>query len=67
MGTPDMGVNSWSASPLYENELLRKGSIPTVIWRSQVLGEGNCGLGDLPRQGSLRMCSASTLINLAVT
>ena len=28
-----------------------------MIWRSQVLGEGNCGSGDRPWEGSLRMCS----------
>jgi 5-methylcytosine-specific restriction endonuclease McrA len=54
-----MVYNSWGASPLYENELLQKGSIPTVILGSKVLGEGNCGSGDRPWEGSLRMRSLS--------
>jgi len=59
MGPPGMAHNLWGVSPLYKNELLLKGSIPTVIWRSEVLGEGNCGSGDRPWEGSLRMCSLS--------
>lgn len=31
------------ASPLYENESLKEGSIPTVTPIDQVLDEGNCG------------------------
>ena len=33
----------WGASPLYENEGLKEGSIPPVTPIDKVLGEGNCG------------------------
>ncbi len=54
-----MVYNLWGVSPLYENELLQKGSIPAVISGSQVLGEGNCGSEDRPWEGSPRMRSLS--------
>ena len=41
--TPDMGVNLWGASPLYENGNRLEGSIPNVAPIDKVLGEGNCG------------------------
>ena len=43
MGTPNMGVNLWGASPLYENGTQQGGSIPTVTPIEQVRDEGNCG------------------------
>jgi hypothetical protein len=43
-GTPGMGVNLWGASPLYENESLKVGRIPTVTPIDKVLADGNCGL-----------------------
>jgi hypothetical protein len=42
-GTPVMAYDSWGASPLYENEDLKEGSIPTVTPIEQVRDEGNCG------------------------
>ena len=42
IGTPSMGVNLWGVSPLYENENLKEGSIPTVTPIGEVLDEGNC-------------------------
>ena len=42
-GTPGMGVNLWGASPLYEDESLKVGRIPTVTPIDQVLADGNCG------------------------
>ena len=45
--------------PCTRTNFFQKGSIPTVIWRSKVLGEGNCGTGDRPWGGSLRMRSLS--------
>ena len=38
-----MPINLWGASPLYENESLKEGSIPTVTLIDKVLDEGNCG------------------------
>jgi len=38
-----MAINLWGESPLYENESLKEGSIPTVIPIDKVLDEGNCG------------------------
>jgi len=49
----------WGESPLYENEGLKEGSIPTVTPIDKVLGEGNCGSGDRPWGGSPRMRSLS--------
>lgn len=43
IGTPVMAYDSWGASPLYENEDLKEGSIPTVTPIEQVRDEGNCG------------------------
>ena len=43
VGMPGMPTNLWGASPLYENETLRKGSIPNVTPKEQVRDEGNCG------------------------
>ena len=37
-----MAYNQWGASPLYENEDLKEGSIPTVTPIEQVRDEGNC-------------------------
>ena len=36
-GTPGMAINLWGASPLYENEGLKVGSIPTVTPIEKVL------------------------------
>ena len=41
--TPVMAYDSWGESPLYENEDLKEGSIPTVTPIEQVRDEGNCG------------------------
>jgi len=41
-GTPGMAINLWGASPPYENESLKEGSIPTVTPIDKVLDEGNC-------------------------
>ena len=38
-----MAYDLWGVSPLYENEDLKVGRIPTVTPIDQVLGEGNCG------------------------
>jgi hypothetical protein len=38
-----MPINLWGASPLYENEVLKEGSIPTVTPIGEVRDEGNCG------------------------
>jgi hypothetical protein len=38
-----MAIDLWGASPLYENEDLEVGSIPTVTPIEKVLDEGNCG------------------------
>ena len=38
-----MGVNLWGASPLYEDESLKVGGIPTVTPINKVLDDGNCG------------------------
>ena len=54
-----MAFYLWGASPLYENEGLKEGSIPTVTPIDKVLGEGNCGAGDRPWGGSPRMRSLS--------
>jgi hypothetical protein len=43
LGTPDMANDLWGESPLYENEGLKAGSIPTVTPIDQVQDEGNCG------------------------
>ena len=43
MGTPVMAYDLWGESPLYENENLKVGRIPTVTLIDQVLDEGNCG------------------------
>ena len=55
-GTPDMGVNLWGASPLYENGNRLEGSIPNVAPIDKVLGEGNCGRvtdrGEEAREGA---------------
>jgi len=42
MGTPGMAHNLWGASPLYENEALKVGSIPTVTPIDKVLEIRNC-------------------------
>ena len=42
-GTPVMAYDLWGESPLYENEDLLEGSIPTVTPIEQVRDEGNCG------------------------
>ncbi len=41
-GMPGMPINLWGVSPLYENERLKVGSLPTVTPIDQVLDEGNC-------------------------
>ena len=38
-----MAINLWGVSPLYENESLKEGSIPTVTPIGKILDEGNCG------------------------
>jgi len=38
-----MAINQWGVSPLYENESLKEGSIPTVTPIGKILDEGNCG------------------------
>jgi len=38
-----MAYDLWGESPLYENEDLKVGRIPTVTPIDQVLDEGNCG------------------------
>ena len=38
-----MAYDLWGESPLYENEGLKVGRIPTVTPIDQVLDEGNCG------------------------
>ena len=38
-----MAINLWGVSPLYENESLKEGSIPTVTPIDKLLDEGNCG------------------------
>ena len=43
IGTPVMAYDLWGVSPLYENEDLKVGRIPTVTPIDQVLDEGNCG------------------------
>ena len=43
MGTPGMAYDLWGESPLYENEDLKEGRIPTVTPIEQVRDEGNCG------------------------
>ena len=43
IGTPVMAYDLWGESPLYENEDLKLGRIPTVTAIDQVLDEGNCG------------------------
>jgi len=43
MVRPTWACDSWGASPLYENEDLKEGSIPTVTPIEQVRDEGNCG------------------------
>ena len=40
---PGMPINLWGASPLYENESLKEGSVPTVTPIDKLLDEGNCG------------------------
>ena|GEM_PF-1876057 len=42
-GTPVMAYDLWGVSPLYENEDLKVGRIPTVTPIDQVRDEGNCG------------------------
>jgi hypothetical protein len=42
-GTPDMGVDLWGESPLYENGNRLEDSIPNVDRLREVLGEGNRG------------------------
>ena len=42
-GTPGMAINLWGVSPLYENEVLKVGSIPTVTPIEKVLEACNCG------------------------
>ena len=37
LGTPGMATNLWGVSPLYENENLKVGSIPTVTPIGKVL------------------------------
>ena len=43
IGTPVMAYDLWGVSPLYENEDLKVGRIPTVTPIDQVPDEGNCG------------------------
>ena len=43
VGTPGMAINLWGVSPLYENESLKEGSLPTVTPIDKLLDEGNCG------------------------
>jgi hypothetical protein len=43
VGTPVMAYDLWGVSPLYENEDLKVGRIPTVTPIDQVRDEGNCG------------------------
>ena len=38
-----MAINLRGVSPLYENESLKEGSIPTVTPIDKILDEGNCG------------------------
>ena len=42
IGTSGMAINLWGASPLYENESLKEGSVPTVTPIDKLLDEGNC-------------------------
>lgn len=55
-GTPNMGVGLWGVSPLYDIGNSWEGRIPTVRSSWEVRGEGNCGSGDRPWGGSLRVC-----------
>ena len=43
VGTPGMAINLWGVSPLYENESLKEGSLPTMSPIGKILDEGNCG------------------------
>jgi hypothetical protein len=43
IGTPVMAYDLWGESPLYENENLKVGRIPTVTPLEQVRDEGKCG------------------------
>ena len=43
LGTPVMANDLWGVSPLYENEGLKVGRIPTVTPIDQVRDEGHCG------------------------
>ena len=42
LGTPGMACNLWGVSPLYENEGLKEGSIPTVTPIDKILEIRNC-------------------------
>ena len=55
-GTPDMGVNLWGASPLYENGNGSEDSIPNVNRPSKSTRRRQLRGGDEPWGGSLRMC-----------
>ena len=43
LGTPGMAIDLWGESPLYENEGLKVGRIPTVTPIDQVQEARNCG------------------------
>ena len=53
-GTPDMGVNLWGVSPLYENGSLKEDSTPNVISDRQSTRRRQLRGGDEPWEGSLR-------------
>jgi len=51
-----MAYDLWGSSPLYENENLKEGSLPTVALIDQVQDEGNCGEVTNRGEEGERMC-----------
>ena len=59
-GTPGMAYDLWGESPLYENEDLKVGSIPTVTPIEKVLETRNCGRAiDRGKEASSQSCKVT--------
>ena len=60
LGTPGMACDLWGGSPLYENEDLKVGRIPTVIPMEQVQETRNCGRAiDRGKEAASRSCEVT--------
>jgi len=57
---PGMPINLWGVSPLYENESLKVGSLPTVTPIDKVLEARNCGRAtDRGKEATSQSCEVT--------